>query len=653
MNPWARCGAVAAGAIVLALLLTWPLARCLGSCLGPPPDTLLSAYFLAWVAHALTTPGVALLDAPMFAPYANTLALGEYLPAYAPVAIPVMALTGNPVAAHGVVLLTLYVATALGAYALARRLLGAEGPALLAGIAFGFSPRILDTAYNVQSMAIAWVPWLFLALERFVERPTLARGALLLPLALGLALSSMNVFAFTGVVVLVWLGVAAVHGRVGPAHVARLATMAAPGVALLWAYVAPYRRAARDWDLGRTLAEVEGGSATLAHLTEPPPESLLRWALSGGAAASVPVEGVLLGMTLTVLAILGLVTLWRERDPRARALVPYLAVAAVSFVLAFGPTLHTALGAYPLPYRVFHAFVPGFGAVRTPGRFLLYVDLVTALLAGVGAAHLRARMTGPARRVALAGLALLLLAEAVLVPFPGAVPRLDPSALPEAYRWLRGAPPGTVALGIPMADWVNVAASAFHLRRTVNGWASFEPPRYRDLVAAMEAFPDARTVALVRSAGATVVLIDRAWLTPARTARLADPGSGLIPDRLFPTHLVYRVSGPPPPAPETRLRVEARIDGSRACVAVQNPSPDWVPLYPGRRLTLARAETLNGRDAKVAWLPLDLAPGAEQLACLAPGTIEEISGIIEGGSQRFRFAARPGQPPLALETMSP
>ena len=37
--------------------MTWPLAACFGRCLGEPPDTLLSVYFLAWVAHAILTPG--------------------------------------------------------------------------------------------------------------------------------------------------------------------------------------------------------------------------------------------------------------------------------------------------------------------------------------------------------------------------------------------------------------------------------------------------------------------------------------------------------------------------------------------------------------------------------------------------------------------
>jgi hypothetical protein len=642
-----RLAAVATGAVVLTLLVTWPLPRCLGRCLGPPPDPLVSTYFLAWVARALTTPGVALLDAPMFAPYANTLALGEYLPAYAPIAIPVIALTGNPVVAHNVVLVALYAAAALGGYALARHLLGADGPAVLAGVGFAFSARLLDQSYNLQTLAIAWVPWLFLALERFVGRPTLGRAALLLPLWLGLALSSMNMLVFTGVAGLVWLGVAGIQGRIGPGHLVRLAVLGAPGMALLWAYVAPYRRAARTWHLERSLAEVEAGATTLAHAAQLPPESLLRWALTGAGSVG-PVESVLLGLTLTGLAAWGLAGVWAGRRGGGRALVPYVVVGGVACVLAFGPTLETAWGAVPLPYRVLYAFVPGFGAVRTPARFLQYVDLALTLLAGAGATRLLARLPRSWHAAALVALVVLILLEAVLVPFPGAVPRLDPAALPEAYRWLRGAPPDTVALGVPMGDWVNVAASALHLRRTVNGWSSFEPPRYRDLVVAMETFPDARTLALVQGMGATVVLVDRAWLTPARAARLAEPDSGLRPERVFPTHVLYRVAGPPP-ANSTGLRVGARTDRGRLCAVLRNDGPTWLPLYPARRLTLRPGEHAGTSSATATWLPLDLGPGAEHVECLESGPREGLSGTIEWVGGRLRFAVKAGQPAGRLD----
>jgi hypothetical protein len=583
----------------------------------------------------------------MFAPYTNTLALGEYLPAYAPVAIPAIALTGNPVVAHNAVLVLLYASAALGVYVLARHLLGAVGPAVLAGVGFAFSARLLDQSYNLQTLAIAWVPWIFLTLERFAERSTIARAALIVPLGLGLALSSMNMFVFTGVAILVWLGVAAAQGRVGLRHMIRLCAVGAPGAALLWAYVAPYRRAAREWQLERTRAEVEGGAMTLADAMRLPPESLLHWALTGSGSVS-PVEGVLLGVALTVLAALGLSGLWSAPREGERPLGPYVALGGVALVLAFGPTLQTAGGAFPLPYRALYAFVPGFDAIRTPARFLQYVDLVVALLAGAGAGRLLARVPGPRRSAALVALVVLVLAEAVLLPFPGAAPRLDPAALPEAYRWLREAPPGTVALGVPVGDWVNVAASALHLRQTVNGWASFDPPRYPELVLAMNAFPDARTLALARGIGPElVVLVDRAWITPERAARLAAITQGLRPERVFPTHVAYRIVGPLPPGPE-RFHVDLRIDGNRACVALRNPGPEWVPLYPARRLTLTPGGA-GSRAARTTWLPLDLAPGAEHVECLASGEIAELSGTIEGGGRRHTFTVARGRPVTPVE----
>lgn len=139
-----------------------------------------------------------------------------------------------------------------------------------------------------------------------------------------------------------------------------------------------------------------------------------------------------------------------------------------------------------------------------------------------------------------------------------------------------------------------------------------------------------------------VVLVDRTWLTPARAARLVEFGTGLRPERVFPTHVAYRVSGPAPPGPEV-LTVEARIDGGRACAVLRNAGPGWMPLYPARRLTLGLTGSGGAPAPRVAWLPLDLAPGAEHVDCLESGTPTEISGTIEGGGRRFRFTVRPGE----------
>ncbi|MBI2468742.1 MAG: hypothetical protein HYV62_13165, partial [Candidatus Rokubacteria bacterium] len=130
--------------------------------------------------------------------------------------------------------------------------------------------------------------------------------------------------------------------------------------------------------------------------------------------------------------------------------------------------------------------------------------------------------------------------------------RLDPAALPEVYGWLAARDAGTVALELPMADdWDKVAAAAFHLRRTVNGWASYFPPHYEAFVAVMAAFPDARALALARGVRPDVVLVERRWLDPARAATLAAAADGgLRLEGAGGSHLVYRVEGAAPPGVE-------------------------------------------------------------------------------------------------------
>ena len=659
MTRGGRWLAIVLAAVLVSVVMTWPLVQCLGVCLGSPPDTLASLYFLQWVAHALTTPGVRLLDAPMFAPYRDTLTLGEYLPAYVPLALPVLRLSGNPVVAHNVVLMALYGLTAVGTTALAARLLGSAGPALVAGLAFAYSPRLLDQAYNLQTMSIGWVPWLCLVLDRFLDRPTWAGAAGMGVLTLGLALSSLNMLVFAGIALAV-LVVADALGRrrLRRPHAVRLVSVAIPTAGILAAYVAPYAGAARAWGLGRTLAEVEGGSARVAGYVSWPREMLLMRLLHVDGATSS--EGLLLGLTVSGLAVAGLLAFRRQEHLRVR-LSPYVAMAGVALVLALGPILRTPWGAVPLPYLLLYRYAPGFDAIRTPARLVLFGDLAVVLVAGAGLTVLVAGLRGLSRGLALGAVGLAVLAESILIPFPGVVQRLDPKTLPEVYRWLKAQPSETVALGIPMGDWVNVAAAAFHLHRTVNGWASYDPPRYAELVAAMSAFPDPRTLALVHGVRPDLALVDRQWMTPARALALSRPDSGLVLERVFPTHVAYRVTGPVPAGPEileASVRVEALAPPGRArpCLVLRNPGSRFVPLYPVRRLAFqARGEAGIPLIEVERWLPLDLTPGAEHRECMSLDGGErvlEVRGRIDGAGRALGFRLTLGDAPRPLTAIA-
>ncbi len=334
---------------------------------------------------------------------------------------------------------------------------------------------------------------------------------------------------------------------------------------------------------------------------------------------------------------------------------PYLALEGAAAVLALGPTLDAAGIRWPLPYRALWAVVPGFDAIRTPRRFAGFVGLALALLAAAGAARLTARLRPVPRRWALAGLGALILVESIGAPFPGAVRRLDPAALPEVYRWLAARDARLTALELPMGDdWEKVGAAAFHLRRVVNGWSSYMPPHYHALVAAMAAFPDPRTLALVASVRPDVLLVDLRRLDPVRAAALAAPGAGLRLERAFGDHLVYRVEAPAPPGPEAleAAATPARANPGRppeACVTLRNPGPGFVPLYPLRRLRLTAEGEWSARPSTaLRWLPLDLAPGAALTECVplhGAARVVRIRGEIEGAGRVHRFAVTPGEPP--------
>jgi hypothetical protein len=658
---WGKRAAVAAGALLLTLGVTWPLARCPETCLGASVDPIISVYYLRWVAHSLTTPGSRLLDAPMFAPYPDSLLLGEYLPAYQLVALPTILFTGSAVLAHNVVLGLAYALAALGAAALAARLLGPTPAALLAGVAFAYSPRFFHQAHNLQALSAVWVPWLLLALARYLARPTWGAATAIGVLGLGLAGSSMIGFMYAGVAALVTATAAVAWGgrRLGRAHLVPAVAVGLPAAALVALYVAPYRRLALEWRLGRTLAEVERYSASLGDYLGVPPEHFLHRLTGIGRVVDLDREALFPGLVVTLLAAVGLWATLRNGDGLRRRLGPYAVMGVVSAVLALGPTWHSGSLALPLPYRALYALVPGFGALRTPRRFGVLVALALALLAAAGAQWLVRRLPSPRAALFVGALATLALLESIAVPFPGTVVRFDPRPLPEAYQWLEAQDPRTVMLGVPTHRGIDVWGPIFHLRRTVSGISSYMPPHYWTLVEAMRAFPDGRSIALAHGIRPDVIVIHRGWLTPARAAVLADPGSGFRLEREFATHLVYRL-GPPGAAGLEALEATAVVERvgagpSRACATLKNPGSGFVPLYPVHRLRLevdAGSERVDLQD----WLPLDLAPGATHSVCAqlaTPVASARIRGEVESLGRTARFEVATDAAPVRLRAGSP
>ncbi|TDC29299.1 hypothetical protein, partial [Micromonospora sp. KC213] len=272
------------------------------------------------------------------------------------------------------------------------------------------------------------------------------------------------------------------------------------GVTLLVA--APYFEVVARHPAGRrTVAQVEMFSPPLQGFLTAPPESWL-WGgrhQSARETLGFPGEMTLLpGVVLGALALAGLVfSAWRLQHRLALA-----AGVGVSLALAAGTTFG---GDGDPGYVTLVRHVPGWDGIRTPGRLVLWTTLLLGILA---AGALTVHENGPPRRgwrrwgPAVLVLPLLL----VLVEGVNRTPHVPAPAAPAA---LRGVPDPVLVLPLGGArDYHVMLWSTDGFPRTVNGLASFVPASQERIRVMSLGFPDAASVAYLRSVGVrTVVLL--------------------------------------------------------------------------------------------------------------------------------------------------
>ncbi len=165
------------------------------------------------------------------------------------------------------------------------------------------------------------------------------------------------------------------------------------------------------------------------------------------------------------------------------------------------------------PYRVLYDVLPGWDAIRTPGRLATFSTLTLALLAAAGAeAAIRAVRRTPLPAwsgAAVAGLlALVIVTEGRSLPFDP----FDNQAMPEVPP----AQASTNEIPTPQLHLPALTAKenrAYQLASTdgfpdmVNGRASTNPAVVLDLVKHMANFPDAATVRELQDYGVRTVIL--------------------------------------------------------------------------------------------------------------------------------------------------
>jgi hypothetical protein len=542
----------AAGAAVLAIAMTWPLLIHLGSVVPRDiGDPLAEAWQPAWDGHALLHQPLHFFDANRFWPLKYSLAFGDALIGYAPTGI----IGSGPHAAmvrYDLLFLFAYALAFFGAYLLARELGLSPAGAAIAGAAFAFAPYRLEQDGHLQVISSGGVPLAIAFAVRGIrlKRPGWLFGAWVVAawqVSIGWVLGLPFAYGLGGAVaigVVAWL----VKGR--PALPRPMIIAGAAGlvvfIAVSYWIAHPYLYISDNFPASRRSPhEVAAFSGPLKVFLTAPEENWVWGAATAGIRDHLTTwqeKTLFPGALILILAIVGLVSSSLSKRWRIGLGVTGLAIMVLELGFQEGQGLLW-------PYRVLYDVLPGWDAIRTPGRLATFSSLVLALLAAAGAeAAIRAagRRRWPAwSAVAITGvLGLAIVTEGRSLPFDP----FDNQAMPDVPP----AQPSAKEIPTPQLHLPALTAKenrAFQLASTdgfpdmVNGRASTNPAVVLDLVKHMANFPDAATVHELQAYGVRTVILHLGLSegTPqAGAARKSIAGLPLTACRL-PDLIVYEV----------------------------------------------------------------------------------------------------------------
>ncbi len=543
----------------------WPVVRDATAAfpqdLGDPPS---QAWIIGWSTHILLTHPTQLWDANIFYPTLGVFAYQDSLLGYAPVAMPLLLISGNLPLTYNVLFLLSFTLCGAFAFLFIRYLLEVTGcaarsltpAALLGGLIYAFLPFKMSHLGHLNLLSAQWLPLIFLCWERGWRR-----GGRLPWVGLGLcvvlqALCALYYAIFGGLALLFLLALRLRRegARAAPWRPLAL-TGAGTGLALL-PVLLPYIQTVRTLGGTRPLGQTVAFSPGLRDLLHASPQSILYgWTdrLFPPHALSSP-QYLFVGLVPLALAGVGARALRRLRhvlgEPGAVAgqplilprfpqhvvtLRPYVALGISAGVLALGPFLR--IGAerpvLPLPYLILYALAPGFQGLRDPGRFMIVAGLCLAVVAAWGAATVVSRLPqalsrGRALPLVWAALGAVVLLEYALSPV--AMPRVAVgAAIPPVYRWLAHQPPATAVLELPIGldtrqvwsqQCLMMYYSTYHWRPIVNGTGGFSPPGYERLLPVLRSFPSARSLTLLRGWRVRYVIVHGAWVGRATAERI-------------------------------------------------------------------------------------------------------------------------------------
>ena len=459
---------------------------------------------LAWIQQWLTQPAGSVFDAPMFFPTRGALTFSDPTLLQGVLAAPLIAGGVPLVATYNLTVLLGHVTSGLALHGLARRL-GADALAATIGACvFVFAPYRVSHDMHLELLWAGGVPLAIWALLNALERPSWRAGCLL---GLAMSLQVYSALYYGAYLPPLLCVMAAVWWVLTRRPAGNYVWPLLSAVATVGLCVVPFARAfhaARAANLQELAVRSADELATYsAHVTSylaaPSGHWIYGWTypIFGG-----PETSLLVGASALGLAALGVKAGWRRPETLALA-------AGVAF------TVDASLGVNGVSFPLMRTVLPGFDAMRAPGRFAQLGLACLAPLAALGFQYLRS--SPRAGRTAAAVAAVLVLLESG--SGPPTLTRVS-AARDELSTWLAGEGAAVVfewpvasLSSLPGPDPEYLFGWTRHRRTLVNGYSGFYPPSYVHLLARVQSFPRGDALSAIEETGATHVVLHAAGIT--------------------------------------------------------------------------------------------------------------------------------------------
>lgn len=516
---------------------------------GDLGDPLLQAWQMAW-QHRFLTGGGDLWTGNQFYPAADNLAFSDSLLGYLP-----LSLFGNgPGAAilrYNIAFVFAFALAFAGCYLLARQLGSNWQGAALAGVVLAWAPWKLSHMHHLNVLSVGGIALALWAIarghgyslrERGPLRPwwafagwVIAAWQVMIGFAIGL--SFVYVMAGVGLAVVIFVA----RRRLGYRMIAANAwgVVVFLGVTLLM--VVPYFRVLDEYGFKRTWREVQIFSPVVDSLWTAPRENWLWFGSIFNDYSAIPKDGhfeklLFPGLIVVLLAVVGLfVSAWR-----VKARIMLAAVAATAVVLALGAGFLD--GAV---YKWLWDHAPGWDAMRTPGRLILWAILPLTLLAAGAVTKFGSLLYGRTQ-IAVRVVAGILLVPALIALLEG-IPRWahveiekPPADLQRVFAQTQDP-----MVMLPMdlySEFAYLLWSTESFPKMANGNSGNIPPQYHEIFNATQSFPDQRSIAVLKRYGIRKVVIVK---SRPGGAELATRGVGGLPlDRVESADVVeFTITG--------------------------------------------------------------------------------------------------------------